>query len=510
MAGREDTVGHEQPVPTPATEEFVDEVLGHEAIRARAVSGALLIAGRGVLLLLFALAANVVLARELSPKQIGLVSFGVAIMTFAAALSDGGLGAGLIRSTTAVDKSLLKAVLGLQLVVTVTLFVVIATVAVPFGLAGQLTAVMALSLPINAIYTPAGIMLERSLRYRTLAQIEVLQAVAYYAAAIVFVVVGLGVWGLAVATLIRSVAVVLLLLRVRPDLFFLPTFSLREVRPLLRFGLNYQATNLVTVVRDQGLNIGIAAIGGTATLGLWTLARRILELPMLLFQTLWRVSFPTMSRLTSLEVNLRPVIERGAALTSIGTGFVLATLAASAPALVPAVFGSQWQQSGELIPIACAGLIVAGPISVATAGYLYSAGEAGAVLRATIWHTLMWLLPALALLAVIGPWAIPLGWLIGSSVDAVLLARPAHARTGAQLFRAVSRPSVAAAVAGSAGLLATFAGGRTVASGLTGAAVCAVVYVVLIFLLNPQTVRELLAAARGAVRTTVDLRSAAG
>ena len=497
----------EQLTSSDAGEAVLEEELGRGTIRARATSGALLIAGRGVLLLLFALAANVVLARELSPRQIGLVSFGAAIMTFASALSNGGLAAGLVRSARPIDRSVLRDVLGLQLVVGTALFALIAAAALPFGLAGRLTAVMALSLPIGALDTPASIVLERSLEYRTLARVEVLQAFSYYMAAIVLVVVGLGVWGLAAATLVRSVAVVILLFRVRPDLFFLPTFSLRRVRPLLRFGVNYQATGLVTVLRDQGLNIGIAAIGGVATLGIWTLARRVLELPMLLFNSLWRVSFPAMSRLMALDVDPRPLIERGAALTSIGTGLILGPLAAAAPGLVPAVFGEQWRQTGELIPIACAGLLVPGPISVATAGYLYAAGEAGAVLRATIWHTVMWLGPALALLMVIGPWAIPLGWLIGSCFDAVLLARPAEARTGARLFRAVGRSSIAAGVAGGLGVLTTLASGRTAVGGIAGAAVCLLVYVLLVYAFDRDPARAAVAAARGSLKAAVNPRS---
>jgi len=484
-----------------------EEQLDREAIRGRAISGAGLIAVRSVLVLFAALGANAVLAHELSPRQIGLVAFGVAIMTFAATLSDGGLASGLIRTAVPVDRPLLQAVLGLQLVATTSLFVLIAAVTLPFGLVGQLTSVMALSLPIDALYTPAAIMLERSLQYRTVARLEVVQALSYYASAVALVVAGFGIWSLAIAAVIRSCASVVLFFRARPDLFFLPSFRLEQVRPLLRFGINFQATSLINVLRDQGLNVGIAVIAGTATLGVWTLTRRVLEVPMLMFQTLWRVSFPAMSQLMTLERNVRPLLERAVVLTSIGAGALLAPLAAAAPGLVPTVFGARWSEVGPLTAVSCAALLVSGPISVATAGYLYAAGDARVVLRATVWHTLAWIAAALALLPLLGPMAVPIGLLLGSTVDVLLLARPTHRRTGAKLYGAVSRPTAAAAVAGSFGMLVTMVGGDTLVSGLAAAVAALTLYALLIFVLQRDRSVQLLVVARSALQGVGALRS---
>ncbi len=328
-----------------------EERLSHATIRERALSGAALIAGRSVLLLVMAVAANAVLARELSPRQFGLVAFGMAIMTFAAALSDGGLGSALIRKSVAIDQPTLGAVFGLELTVTLGLFSLIAFITLPFfGMIGQLTTVMALSLPIGALVTPAQIVLERSLAYRTLARLEVLQSVAYYGFAIASVSLGMGVWGLAAASVVRTASSVLLIVFVRRDLLVRPLFSLARVRPLMRFGLHFQANGFVTVLRDQGLNVGIAVIGGTTTLGIWSLVTRLLSLPFLLFQTLWRVSFPAMSQLIGAGSDARSLVERGAGDEVSPSGFILATFAASGPGLVPAVFGERWPRRGPSCP----------------------------------------------------------------------------------------------------------------------------------------------------------------
>jgi polysaccharide transporter, PST family len=478
-----------------------DDTLGRETIRRRAMSGAAFIAGRGVAILLMAAVANAVIAREISPSRFGLIAFGVAIMTFASAFSDGGLGSALIRSSVPVDEAALRSVLGVQLTVSSLLYAGIAFVGLEFfGLAGELTAVMALALPLDSFDTPARIMLERSLSYRTLARIEVLQAAFYYLFSIVVVLAGAGVWGLAAATVLRSAVGVGLVFRARRDLFFRPALELARIRSLLSFGLAFQGNNFVTVARDQGLNIGVAAIGGASALGLWTLARRLLELPFLLFQTLWRVSFPATSQLMRLEANLRPLMEKGVALTGIGTGLILVPMAAGSPGLVPAVFGHRWREVGIVVTISCAALLVPGPISVATAGFLYANGAAKAVLWTTVWHTVTWLVVALGLLPVIGLKAVPLGLVVGSAVDAVLLARATWKIAPVRLFASLLPSSSAAFAGGGIGVACAFALPRNVAAGALAAVVGEVAYLVLLFLVERRRAIDLLSVARGTLR----------
>jgi O-antigen/teichoic acid export membrane protein len=466
------------PLHSPGVEEqrphdpIEPAALTRQDIKSRALSGALLVAMRGIVLLAFAAVANAVLARQLSPHQYGLVAFGMTVMTFASVFSDGGLGAALIRSSVPLEPGMLRSIFGLQLAISSVLLGLICVVALPFfGVAGELTAVMALALPLGAIDTPAKIVLERTLEYRILARAEVLQALVYYAWAVIAVSAGMGVWGLATAAVARVVAIAVILFRARPDLFLLPDFSFARVRPLLRFGIGFQANNVVTVFRDEGLNVGIAAIAGIAPLGIWTLARRLMELPMLLFQTLWRISFPATSQLLTAGGDACRLIARGAALTALASGFVLATLAASAPGLVGSVFGARWNEVGALVAISCAPLVYSGPISVATAGFLYAAGDSAAVLRATAAHTFTWLGVTFALLPFLGIVAVPIGWVVGSVVDAWLLGLEARRLSGADVFRAVAVPSSVGLVAGAAGVAADLALGRTLVAGIVGGVV---------------------------------------
>ena len=471
----------EQRPPDHKLDELRAQKPTKEAVAAKAVSGAAIVAVRNVLLLVLSFGAYTVLARELSPHQFGTVAIGMAIVAFAGTLSNAGLGGALVSSAVQIDEPTLKSVFGLELVVTTTLWCLIALVALPFfGLIGQLTTVMALALPLGACVTPVSIVLERSLVYQTLARIELSQAIIYYLWAIGAVSLGMGVWGLVTAVLVRSLSTIVLYARARRDLFFLPSFSYARVRPLLRFGIKYQGTGFITVIRDEGLNLGIAAIAGTSVLGVWSLAQNILQVPFALFQTLWRVSFPATAQLIEAGADAGRLIHRGAKVTVIGTGLVLAPLAAGAPGLVPAIFGARWHEAGLVVPIACIALVISGPVSVATAGFLWASGDASAVLRATLAHSVVWLGATFAMLPLIGVLAIPIGWNIGSAVDLILLARYAGRHVPLNLGHEIAWPGMAAELAGAVGFACAFFAGKTFVSGVAGVIIALVTFTVLL------------------------------
>lgn len=76
-----------------------------------------------------------------------------------------------------------------------------------------------------------------------------------------------------------------------------PRLSLAVVRPIWRFGAGFQAAQLAMIGRDDGVNLVTAGVAGLAVLGVWSLAYRLLRAVLLLFQALWRVSYPAMAGL---------------------------------------------------------------------------------------------------------------------------------------------------------------------------------------------------------------------
>ena len=461
-------------------------------IRRLASAGVAAVGLRQIAIRAIGLAGTVVLARLLLPRDFGAVAIGLTLTSVFAFVGDAGIGAGLIRRPEAPSREDLQAFLGLQVLVTLVLAVLTAVITMPLGLVGRVTALMVVALPIAAFRSPAVILFERDLRYRPLVLIELLETVVYNAWAIGTVLAGWGVWGLASAVVVRAIFGAVVMSARSPAGFMRPRLSWGRVRGLLPFGLRYQAVSAVVLVRDQGVNLGTALIGGVAVLGLWSLSFRIMQVPFLLFDSVWRVSFPAMSRLIAAGEDARPIIERGLALGGVVSGALLSVLVGSAPALVPSVFGAHWAPAAQAIPWAAAGLMFGGPVSVATAGYLYAVGDSSSVLISAIVQALAWFALAFPLLPILGVQAIGIGWMAASIGEAIVLGvrTRRHVRVG--YARALGLPAAVGAAAATAGWLTASQLGPTLISAAAGALVAGVLYVVALAVLRGALLRDAL------------------
>ena len=409
-------------------------------IRDRGAAGAVLLTARAAAGQAVAFAGTLVLAHQLSPEAFGIVAFGATIVVVGDFFADGGLGAALIRQAHHPTLRELRTLLGLQLGMATLLAAAIAVIGAQAGTAGAVTAVMAASLPLLALRAPHAIALERDLRYGPIASVDFTESLVYYAWAIATVWIGWGIWGLATAAVVRALTASVLMTMASPLPVITPRLEIETLRSMLAFGLRFQAVGLAGLVRTQGVNLAVAALGGQLLLGYWSLATRLLQVPFWLFQALWRVSYPTMARLRAIGDDTRQVVERLARMTALAAGAILAPLAASAHSLVPGLFGGTWAHAADPMAWASAGLMVSGPISVATAGYLYSEHDARTPLNATLVNGLIWVALTAVLIRPIGITAAGLAWMLASWVEALIFARALRLRAALRIERVILVP----------------------------------------------------------------------
>lgn len=437
-------------------------------MRRRAASGAALLGARGALVYTLAVGANLVLARLLDPRDFGLVALGTVLVVAGIHLGEVGLGAPLIRRKAPPERVELEAVNGLQLALTGLIVIACAGAALPFGRDGLIVAVMVASLPVTVLRAPSVIVLERQLSYRAIATTDVVEAAAYYLWAVVAVALGFGVWGLATAVVVRALAGTATMTAIGPLGLLRPRLSWRHTRPLLRFGAKFQATTVVTLVRLQGLNVLVAAVAGVATLGVWNLAWRVLQVPIVLLTAVNRVAYPAMARLFGAQADPRATVERALMTLAVLTGAVGVALVAFAPAL-PTLIGEDWGDVPAVLLWSGVALAVSAPVTVVAAGYLFAADDPGAVAVAALASTIAWFGVTAPLLPVVGAPAVGIGWIVGGVVDGVLLGRAAARHSGAAIARSLAAPTaVALAAIGTAWLLADGAGADLL-SGALGA-----------------------------------------
>ncbi len=490
---------------TTEASDAVGNADGHDAdplsegeVGRRAIAGAAVDVLRGLGVRVVGLVGTLILARLLTPHDFGILAFGVTLVTFANFLADGGIGAGLIRRVKSPERRELQALLGFQMVLSTSLAVLIAVALLPFGESGAVIAVMAMALPLTAVRAPGVIQLERDLNYRPLAVVDLVESLVFYTLAITLVVEGFGVWGFAIASVIRPLAGGLTLVLTFAPARMIPSLSWARVRPLLGFGLQFQAVGVVNLLRDQATNAAVALFAGVTALGVWAVAYRILQIPLLFLGSLWRISFPGMSRLVAAGGDAGKTIERVIGVVAIATGLILAPLVAVTPAWVPAFLGEKWDGVIPVIPPASLHLMLIGPLSVALLGYLWAVGEASAVLRATLVGLPLMAAVMLPLLPVIGAPAVGFGWLASAAGEAIVLIRSARKHCDFKVAPGLAAPTACATVGATLGWIVVEHGHTTAAAGLVGGLLAVGVYTLLLAAFHrSQLVDTVHLAARG-------------
>lgn len=431
----------------------VEVLLTSGDVRKKALSGVLLVVMRTFAVRGLGFVGSLVLARLLTPANFGVLAFGQTLMFFGAFFADAGIAAGLIRRNQAPTRRELQTILGFQVLAASLIVVVVALVAAPSGRNGQVVTVMTASVILSACRTPASLVLERRLDYRAIASVEVIEGLIFVIWSVAAVALGAGVWGVATAHIARAAGGSALMISRSPIKVFSPRLQVGIIRELVGYGLVVQAGGLVDLVRGQIINLTTAAVAGLPVLGLYSLADRVMQLPWLVFDSLLRVAFPAMARLIGAGEDARADLERGLRLLTVFAGALLCLVGATAPVLIPSVFGGQWQPAVGALPLIALGLLIAGPVIAVGNGYLYAVGDARKVLTANIAHSLAWIPVAVPLLPAFGATAVGAGLLAGFTVEGFFLARAVRARTGLRCYRITAAPSLSLIGAGAVGFV---------------------------------------------------------
>ena len=454
-------------------------------LRERAASGAVLIAMRSVGVLVIGLCGYLIFARVLSPAEFGIVALGLSITFFGHFLADAGLGAALLRRHDPPTRLELASVTGLQLAVMSMATLLAVLIALLFeSRTAAVTAVFLGALPLLAMRVPAAISLERELRYGPLVAVDVFEVLIFNAVAVTAVLLGSGPFGLAGATIVKALAGTIALNRLAPGFIMMPRLRLAPLREMLRFGVMFQASGAVTLVRDFVGNVLVVAIGGYAMAGLAAIAGRVINVPVMMFQAVSRVSFPAMSRLLGAGEDPRRPIERGVAIGAILAAGLLVPLAAGGPDALVFILGEPWREAGTILPVVCLGLGIGMPITVIASGYLYALGDARTVLTANLAFTVTALASCAALLPLIGFLGVGIASMAGTLVNAALLSHAVRRHTGVTTISFVIRPVGAGLVAFAAGAAGASIYSAPLAAAAAAAAASLAVYLGGLFLVD--------------------------
>jgi PST family polysaccharide transporter len=356
-----------------------------------------------------------VLSRLLDPGDYGLVALVLAVVAVGEVFRDFGLSAAAVQAKSLTRSQRdglfwLNAALGGVLTIVTVLAAPLVALAFGEPELAPITRLLALTFVINGCSAQYRAHLQRGLRFSWLAGSDVASQIAGVGLGIGLAVAGAGYWALVAQQLGQAITALLLLVVVARWLPGLPRRG-SGVRPMVRFGSQYFAGQLVAYVGKNADSLLVGARFGPVPLGFYNRAFSALMGPLgQLRGPTTTVALPVLSRLQDDESRFSAFVQRGQ--MALGYTFLpaMALAAGAADPLVRILLGDKWL---AVVPIfsalAFAGIFDTLPY-VGFWVYL-SRGLTAQLLRFTIGVTAL----RLACI-VVGSWWGPVGVAVGIAV----------------------------------------------------------------------------------------------
>jgi O-antigen/teichoic acid export membrane protein len=305
------------------------------------------------------LAAFVVLARLVTPDELGHYAAGTILVGIGLLLSDSGMSAAVIHRRDRLEEAASTAVIatvaagaGISL-----LALAVSPLIGDFFGSSTVAAVAAVSsglLFLQSARSVPNALLQRRFSFLRRIVVEPVAAIAFGAGAIVATASGLGVWGLVIglyAQVVTDFALSWALVQWRPRLKLV---SFEMWRELVAYGRHVLAGALV---RRLGEQIPVAVIGrfvGSGALGQFQYAIKMVGTPygFLLAGTSY-VLFPAFARISDERLRFEVAFLRSLrwmAVTAIPVGFLLLPLGKP---LAIVLFGPRWADAGQAAAALC-------------------------------------------------------------------------------------------------------------------------------------------------------------
>lgn len=484
--------------------------LARIARRGAALSGLTLVIVQGTSLL-----STLILARLLTPEQVGLYAAGTVLAGFLTVFAEGGLRAALIQRETDLDDvadTVFYATgltgLGMSLLALAAAPGVAAVFRNPA--AGQIAAVTSGMLLMHGFTNVPDGLMQRRFNFKRRLIIDPLRSVTFGVVTIAFAAAGFGVYALVVGNY-ASTAVWLvgtwLLARWRPGRGR-PSIALW--RDLARFSYPLVIQNVVKNVRGSAQTALIGRGLGDGALGQYRYGRRLGELPGTAVVEIGSyVLFPAFARLAGEPERFAQAFLRALRWAWLAAAPLAALVVALGQPAVVVLLGGRWREAGAFMT-AMAGYGAGVAVQAVALEAIRGSGRSSLL----NWVSATQLVLGVGLVVAVLPFGlVGVGLAISASqivvaVLVVTLARSVVGFTSRQLARLLVPPAVAAltalAIVGTADRLLLHADEHPIALGLAVLAGetlgFAVIHLCVLWLLDRATVIELAGAVRGFLR----------
>jgi O-antigen/teichoic acid export membrane protein len=348
--------------PKPrGSEHFQTEHLKQDLAGRTARGGIITITSHG-LKFVITLAATIVMARLLTPRDYGLIAMVVVVTNYMTMFKDMGLSLATVqRPEISYEQisTLFWVNVGLSFTITITTIAISPLIAYFYG-EPQLvliTIVIAFGFILGGLSVQHEALLKRQMKFMSLAGISIAALVVGYAVGIGLAWRGAGYWAI-VGSQLGLIGTNTIGCWIMSG--WIPGRPRRNsgVRPMLAFGGNVTGYATINVLARNFDTLMLGRYWGPQNLGLYNKAQMILSIPTdQTNEPFSSVAIPALSRLTDSPERYRDAYLRILEKVILLTMPVVALMIATSDWLVRILLGPQWTASGRLLVALAAGVM---------------------------------------------------------------------------------------------------------------------------------------------------------
>ncbi|MFT7724542.1 MAG: oligosaccharide flippase family protein [Roseateles sp.] len=334
-----------------------------------------------------AMGSSIIVARLLSPREIGIYSIAVTLVSLGHMLRDFGVGQYLVKLKE-VTRQDLRAAFSIMLFTSWTvagLMVALSPVAARFygqpGV-GRVFYVLAANFALLPFGAYILSMLKREMDFNAVAKINIASGIASTIVTLGSAWHGASYMSMAWGSLAGVVTTIIGLAAARPALALLPP-TLRGLGPVLKFGGTASLANLISRMDDGGADLVLGKTMSVEAVAHFSRANSLLTMICgKVNEVLLQVFAPAFAKGLREGQAPAPLLARAIeSHTGLQIPLVL-MLALVAKPMILLLFGSQWQEAADIAPWVTLWAVLAAPIQLAYSA-LAAGGHASAVLRAS-------------------------------------------------------------------------------------------------------------------------------
>ena len=481
-------------------------VLGGRIKRVAAASAVAQVVGESV-----SLVQTVVVARLLSPAEVGLFAAGTVLTAFLTEFQEGGLRSALVnrqKDVPAAAETVFWATFINGLVMSLGALLAAPVIGLIFNssTAGVIAAASAGGLVIYSLANVPEAFLQREFSVRRRLIVGPLVSMSFAGVTITLAALGFGVWSLLIGTyasFLTQTCAVWLLHPWRPGT---ARASFALWREMARFGFPLIAGTFTSKVRQFIEAVVVGRMLTTTALGYYRYGLRIARVPAnAMIEVVAYALFPAFSRMADDPLRMRGAYVRALGWVTFCAAPVTGILVAIGEPMAVVVLGEPWRGAGIAV-VAMGGLGLGKAFASVSEEAIKGAGRTSLINRFTVTELVI----GLALLTLVIPWGL-VGVGVGISLTAlvvgvqcVVTARRVLGASNGDVLRAVVPPVLAAAAAAGVTYLVEtsvmHSDARPVLVGvsflLLDGLICLVAYLAVFAALAPRTVRVIASALR--------------